>query len=253
MVSDKIIGRLEEIGLALEEPFKNVKAHHMLRCLICSHKWVATPISKFQAYKKYQKKGCVECRKQEKEEVYEEARRRHISAIEARGFEILSNYDGRRTEHITIKVRNKKCGHVFTTSATNIIARDISCPTCNKRIKINRLNLNSWERSAEWQKTATEWQTYKSKVNTVTRRNYYNNQRLINPYSLAFGIAGHDGAHHLDHKVPVRVCFDNNVPPEICGDVTNLQVIPWLENVSQRDHIKENIEIPELIKPYIKG
>lgn len=52
---------LLKIGIKLGESFKRANAHHQLICTRRGHQWVATSLSKLQAYKKYGHNGCPEC------------------------------------------------------------------------------------------------------------------------------------------------------------------------------------------------
>ena len=58
------------------------------------------------------------------------------------------------------------------------------------------------------------------------------------------GNSGVDGAYHLDHKFSIIQGFINNIPPEIIGNIKNLEFIPWLDNIKKRT--KCSISINEL-------
>ena len=47
------------------------------------------------------------------------------------------------------------------------------------------------------------------------------------------GRCGVDGAYQLDHKMPKRYGFENSIPPEMIGNIQNLQIIPWKTNRSK--------------------
>lgn len=49
------------------------------------------------------------------------------------------------------------------------------------------------------------------------------------------GLAGVDGAYHLDHKYSIQQGYLNGVPPELIGSVKNLEFIPWEENVKKQN------------------
>lgn len=48
-----------------------------------------------------------------------------------------------------------------------------------------------------------------------------------------------DNAYHLDHIYPVIQGFENGIPPELIGDISNLRFIPWRENISKSDKLLE--------------
>lgn len=45
------------------------------------------------------------------------------------------------------------------------------------------------------------------------------------------GLAGIEGAYHLDHKISIKYGFENNIPPYIVGSIHNLEMLPWKDNV----------------------
>jgi hypothetical protein len=165
---------------------------------------------------------------------YQQSRQNNIRKLEERGLEILSEWDGttgrgRRSDPIPVTVKNTLCGHTFN--------RNIHCAVCGKLERTGNINAWSELNSARWRQTASEWKKYRSEVTKLTRLTYKEHKASINPHNLPFGRAGTDGAYHLDHIVSVRYGFDNGIPPEQLAAVSNLQVIPWLDNVVKRDKI----------------
>jgi len=57
----------------------------------------------------------------------------------------------------------------------------------------------------------------------------------INPNNLQLGKAGIDGAHQIDHIVSVREGFEKGKSVEDIADPTNLQILPWLDNIRKYD------------------
>lgn len=51
------------------------------------------------------------------------------------------------------------------------------------------------------------------------------------------GKAGIEGAYHLDHIYPISKGFDNKIPVEIIGDISNLRFIPWEENLRKGNRL----------------
>ena len=138
---------------------------------------------------------------------------------------------------------NENCGHTFERFPGYVIDGNTDCIICG--VKERTKNIIKWSKtnSDKWRETATEWETYKSKVYEFTRLNYKKNKKQINPTNLPRGKAGVDGAYHLDHKVPVRFCFENGIPPVVCADPSNLQMVGWKENIGSRNHIKGSIPV----------
>jgi hypothetical protein len=230
-----------ENKIKLLEPFKGTKVHHDMECLVCGHIWSATPLSKRQTYKKYGVGGCPECNKTAKQQINNKTRDAHAMHLRERGIIVLDPTLLQRTTTKKIWFKNIHCGHEFEAHPGNVIQRGMACTVCG--IKNRTANATKWSKanSAKWQETATEWQKYKSIVEKLTRQTYTQYKKEINPHNLPRGKAGEEGAYHLDHRVPKRFCFDNNIPPEVCASKENLQMIGWRENVGSRNHIKGSV------------
>ena len=78
-----------------------------------------------------------------------------------------------------------------------------------------------------------EYRKYRNRVSSLTRRTYDQHKNIINPNQYPRTIAGVDGGYHLDHKISCREGFEKNMTPEQISEVTNLQMLPWLENVTK--------------------
>lgn len=246
---------LMKIGITLAEPFKRAKDHHLLICNHCGHRWSATPLSKVQAFKKRGNNGCPVCNNRRTAERNNNTRAQNIQTVLSKGLEILSAWDGRNADGvkctpILVTVRNTECGHIFTSNAVNLLRTSITCTVCGKKERSDKLTQTSYNRSEEWQKTASAWKIYKSAVTKLTRKNYTNNKHIINPDNLPTGKAGTEGAYHIDHIVPIRYCYNNNIPVEICAHPSNLQMLEWRENVGSRDKLKD--VVPIIFEGYIK-
>jgi len=239
-----------ENKIKLLEQFKGSKQHHKMQCMVCDHVWSATPLSKRQTLKKNGVGGCPNCNNIRKNDNKLVSQQFHVDALKQRGINIISNYSALRSTTTKLVFYNENCGHTFETYPGNVIELETDCIICGKKNRTNVVTAWSKSNSAKWRETATEWQIYKSKVSSLTEQTYKQHINKINPTKLPRGKAGIDGAYHLDHIVPKRFCFDNDIPPEICADVSNLQMIGWLDNVGSRNHIKGTI--PPLFFQYIK-
>jgi len=237
---------LIKIGVIVKEQYKGAKAHHNLECLVCGFEWNATLVSIKQTHRIYGANGCTQCAESRKEERLKQTRQSNISKIEE-NFLILSEYHGEQTTTSKITVQNKKCNHIFEVAPGNLIHRDVKCPTCAIEMRTLILNESSLERSEEYRKTATEWNSYRHEVYSLTRQVYNTNKSTINPDNLPRGKAGVEGAYHLDHIVSVRKCFEKGVPASICADPSNLQMLKWKANIKKRTKIDT---IPVILQEY---
>lgn len=245
-------------NLELQVPLSYVKKHHITKCLNCNHIWNPTPISIMQIYKKYKTNACPICNKQRRDFRKKNSRVTNIQKLKDRGFEILSDYDGRyvqgipgRSIPVDVTVKNINCGHTFTTDSKNLLSRNVTCPICAREYKNSILAKSSKDRSSKWAKTAPEWKAYRFKVRAYTKASYVKHISKINPNNLPRGLAGEVGKYHLDHIVPTKYCFLNNIPPEHCGHWSNLQMLDWKHNIQCNSNLKVGIKIPKILQKYI--
>lgn len=246
---------LMKIGIRLGEPFKRAKDHHLLICNHCEHQWTATPVSKLQAFKKFKHNGCPVCNSERISKRNMITRQQNIQTVLDKGLEILSEWNGQRVSDknnapIYVTVRNTECGHTFTSNAVNLLTRNITCTVCGKKERSEKLTQTSLARSEEWQKTASDWKIYKSEVTKLTKKNYKQYKNTINPTDLPTGRAGTEGAYHIDHIVPIRYCYNNNIPVAIAAHPDNLQMLGWRDNIGSRDKLKTHI--PKIFEGFIK-
>ena len=76
-----------------------------------------------------------------------------------------------------------------------------------------------------------EYRKYRNRVATLTKRTYNQYKDTINPEEYTRSIAGVVGGYHLDHIVSCREGFESSMTPEQISDVSNLQMLPWRDNV----------------------
>lgn len=238
--------------IKLLEPYKGSKKHHKMQCMECNYIWTATPKSKTQTLNKHKVSGCPNCNNIKKEKEYLKTREKNKQDLKERNITILDkSYDGRRhlKNERKILVRNENCGHEFKSTPSNLLSRNVTCPICAKKLKSDTLTAWSKSNSMKFRETAPEWVVYRSKVYSLTAVNYRKHKKLINPDDLIRDKAGVDGAHHLDHIVSIKYCFDHNIPAEVCSHVSNLRMMGWRENISKRDRLKDYI--PNIFINYI--
>lgn len=51
------------------------------------------------------------------------------------------------------------------------------------------------------------------------------------------GPTGGHGTYHLDHIYPISRGFENNISPLVIADISNLQMLPWRENILKSDKL----------------
>ena len=85
----------------------------------------------------------------------------------------------------------------------------------------------------------TNWIIYEGVVDRITRESWVYHNSKINPDNLPRG-----REYELDHKYSKHQGFLNNVPPEVIGHYSNLQMIPRHSN--RKKYNKCSVTIDEL-------
>jgi|GEM_PF-2978267 len=90
----------------------------------------------------------------------------------------------------------------------------------------------------EYLELLPEYLKYKNMVLKITRKQPIQNL----PNYDKRGLAGVEGAYHLDHKYSILEGFKNDISPEIIGSINNLEFIPWIENTRKKANCSITIE-----------
>ena len=120
-------------------------------------------------------------------------------------------------------------------------------------------NINKNRNVAEWRKTGEkngnftphqnmeDFQLYKHLVWFYTRKNEL---FTLNNFNKRGHAARNKKSYHLDHKFSIKEGFKNKIPPEIIGSISNLDFIPWKQNIQKRHRC--SITKHQLLKLYEK-
>lgn len=87
-----------------------------------------------------------------------------------------------------------------------------------------------WDRGYWGGRHTNEWMVYNSKVRMFTRKNV---KQLSDIDFNKRGKMGVSGSYQIDHIIPIKYGFDNNINEELISDVSNLRFIPWEENIKK--------------------
>jgi len=90
----------------------------------------------------------------------------------------------------------------------------------------------------EYVKLLPAYKKYWNSVISITNKQPIDG--LIN--SDKRGFTGVNGAYHLDHKFSIFEGFKQGVDPELIGNITNLEFIPWEENLSKGSNCSITLE-----------
>lgn len=80
----------------------------------------------------------------------------------------------------------------------------------------------------EYESQIGEFRCYRREVNYITKKQPIH---LLENYDKPRGKAGIEGAFQLDHIISIFEGFKSQISPEIIGNISNLQFIPWLDNL----------------------
>lgn len=155
-----------------------------------------------------------------------------------------------------------KCGNTFTTMEYNktrkycshecyVTYREHSISDDTKAI-ISAKAKSRWESPSqamldgiERRKMTDEdllsFRKYRNRLANLTEKVYSEFIDEINPNRYTRGLAGQEGAYHLDHIISARFGFDNNIPPEVLAEKENLQMLPWRDNITKGANVDEEI------------
>lgn len=86
-----------------------------------------------------------------------------------------------------------------------------------------------------------EFKRYKVVVQYLTEKH-----REALTRGFVTGLAGTQNAWHIDHIFSVLKGYQNNISPFVIGHITNLQMLPWEDNLSK--HSSCNITIDKLFE-----
>ena len=57
---------------------------------------------------------------------------------------------------------------------------------------------------------------------------------LINPNRYVRTLCGVKDGWQLDHIIPIKECFERNIPPEEAASINNLRMLPWKDNLMRQ-------------------
>ena len=114
---------------------------------------------------------------------------------------------------------------------TNIKRYGGPVPWCREDIKLKKsaTQRKTNEASGKWikEEDISDFKLYSKITRHLTEKQPIH---LLENYGKR-GRVDEEGAYHLDHKIPIKYGFDNNILPHIIADISNLEMIPAIENI----------------------
>lgn len=154
---------------------------------------------------------------------------------------------------ISSKKRGRKTG---TLAKTTSFGRCIEChkeikliKSCEKKYcsrkcmyssnsyinKLKKVNKDYMQTEAYKQtlmkNTTKEYRRYCNRVHKLTHKTYQENMDILNPLGKSRTVCGVDGGYQIDHIIPLKHGFENNISPETMSQLENLRLVPWKENL----------------------
>lgn len=85
-----------------------------------------------------------------------------------------------------------------------------------------------------------EFKRYHAAVYRKTKKIYTEFKNTINPKDLPRGkqLIGRD-VYHIDHIVPITVCWENKVTVDECASAENLRMLHWKDNISKNNRLQD--------------
>jgi hypothetical protein len=149
----------------------------------------------------------------------------------------VSVFDLSKDSKIKILYCCDVCGTKKKTNYGNISRKQKHlCWNCSRKIYVEHMNnirmvkYLTGKDHPKWNPNKPEFRKYSYKVRKITEENYTKYKDTINPENLPRTKCGVIGGYQLDHKISVMKGFEENIAPEIIGDIQNLQMLSWKEN-----------------------
>ena len=78
------------------------------------------------------------------------------------------------------------------------------------------------------------YKKYARIVHGLSHKIYLMNIDLINPNRYVRTLCGVKDGWQLDHIIPIKECFERNIPPEEAASINNLRMLPWKDNLMRQ-------------------
>lgn len=167
--------------------------------------------------------------------------------LEELGYTVLENIESGRWSQY--RVLAPGCEHEFSPDYGNVLKQLLltgkpPCRKCGGRERALKAQAGfkaKYSRdpgSTNYQ----DHQDYDLMVRRLTEVNFQANQATLNPLNLQRTVDG----WHLDHKVPVSVCFDEGISVEQAASPRNLQLVPASENLKKSKFTFDRALLEEL-------
>lgn len=242
--------------LVITQPYRSAKSKVQAHCVSCEFQFDCIAIRKYQwMVDNPGRSGCPSCISTHREQQYSDTKQQILDQLLVRGITPTEPWD-KRYNHGTRNTEwyNSNCGHTFRAWTSHVINAGTECTVCGKQATQLATKKSARARMLAKHATKPAREVYYRLVKLFTEQNYRKHKNVVNPDNLVRVSSNSKGieGYHLDHIIPIRWCFENGVPPEVCGDVTNLQMLTWQENIKKTDALDiTTANPPEILAQYV--
>ncbi len=118
-----------------------------------------------------------------------------------------------------------------------VIGRSIVVMYVRDRGELNSL---AYELNREKNIQYTSFKRYKEAAYRLAEKVYNENIDVLNPEGYIRGKQKlNNDNYHLDHIIPITICWEEGISIEKCSSIENLQLIHWRENISKNCRLKD--------------
>lgn len=112
--------------------------------------------------------------------------------------------------------------------------------------KIKEKKRQTMEDSKAWvpMELLDDWIVYKRAVSSVTHKSLkdFGDEKFGFGWKDTLGLMGVDDGMQVDHIYSIKNGFDNYIPAYIIGNINNLRIISWEENISKSSNSEISLE-----------
>lgn len=133
----------------------------------------------------------------------------------------------------TKEIKCKNCNiqlNVHVNSTRKYCSRSCASSFISKNIDRSYMQSDNYRNIMRKDNTPA-YKKYAGRVHRLTRHTYEKYKNEINPYGHKRTLCGVENGYQLDHIIPIKFGFENNIPPEVLAEKNNLRMLPWKENL----------------------
>lgn len=146
-------------------------------------------------------------------------------------------------KHFDKEYTCENCQNKFIQSTQKMVKRlkysknkQVLCRKCIRKECTKALPCRYGSEHPKWNPNRKEFLKYRDQVQKITEETYRQFKHFINPNNVPRTLCGTINGYQLDHKISVKTGFENNIAPEIIGALNNLQMLPWLDNLTKSNN-----------------